>query len=259
MLCYKDFLKNKLLDGQRVDARLSLRSFASRIGVDSSTLSRVLNGERELPLYVAYKIKRKLGLEGEIADQFITSVLERVETNRKAKRVPTQGSLFNGDLDSDRYAEVISNHTMLSILALLNGGAGATLSYIVEKLALEEELASQLLKRLYHLGLVGFKEGKFLNLKSNLYTKDNVPSASIRKSHANLLRIASQKLEEVPVEERDFTSLKIKCNSKCIKEIRKEIRRFQKKVLNITATKFTGSDILELAIQVFPHTQTKGF
>ena len=65
-ISYRSVLRDALIEKQRKNPQLSLRSFAKAVGIQSSFLSMVLNGKRELSEETAAKLAEKLGFTEEL-------------------------------------------------------------------------------------------------------------------------------------------------------------------------------------------------
>ena len=254
MLEYRSFLQKAYENSIRLKECNSLRSFSKILGMSPSTLVRVLHEKRELPLAVAHQILPKLKLDSKEADHFMASVLgsrKKLSGSRKKKVF----FKYQGNLKQDKHAEVITNHDMLSILALFSSKLPRTVQTVVQKLEVSESQAEYMLKRLYLNGLIGFKNGEFFNIENGFSTSDQINSLVIKRSHLNLLDCAKSKLLTLPPELRDFTSLKIPCRLENIELAKKEIRKFQNRLFEILGAGQDSKDVVELAIQLFPQTR----
>lgn len=254
MLEYRDLLQKAYQKSLDTNESTSLRSFSKNLGISPSTLVRVLRKTRELPLAVAHQILPRLQLNTEESDRFMKSVLssrKSIPTVRKKKILFS----YKGNLQQNKHSEVITNHDMLNILALFSSQLPRTLQTVVDRLALSHTEAETLLKRLYHNGLIGFRNGEFFNIEEDYSTSDQVSSVVIRQSHLKLLDIAKNKLLSIPPDFRDFTSLKIPCRLENIDLAKKEIRKFQNKIYEILGTGSGAEHVVELAIQLFPQTK----
>ncbi len=231
----------------------SIRSFAKYIKVDSSSLIRLFNGKRELPLNSAHKVVDALNLKGEERDNFIRSVLSSQKKEPRSKN--TSSVKYVGNLKCEAHKPIITNHEALSILALFYTDLPKTLSTVMSKLSLDVEEAEQLLRRLYFARLIDFKDGSFYPTETWYSTTDGKHSETIRESHSNLLKIAQEKLKTTPVTQLDYTSMKIPCTHKSIDKVKKEIRSFQNKIFKILSEEQNKTDVFELAIQFFPQSK----
>ena len=254
MLEYRDLLQKAYQKSLDNNESTSLRSFSKNLGISPSTLVRVLRKTRELPLAVAHQILPRLQLNTEESDSFMKSVLS---SRKPLPAVRKKKILFSykGNLQQGKHSEVITNHDMLNILALFSSHLPRTLQTVVDRLSLTQSQAETLLKRLYHNGLIGFRNGEFFNVQEDYSTSDQISSSVIRQSHLNLLDIAKEKLLSIPPELRDFTSLKIPCRLDNIDLAKKEIRKFQNRLLEILGSGNSSEDVVELAIQLFPQTK----
>lgn len=231
----------------------SLNSYAKILEIDKSTLSRVLRGERELPLKLAHQLTNKLGLDKNNSDQFINAILNK-DTQKLKKSSESVDFSYSGNLDLQRHSDVIKDHTALNILTLLSSDLPPTIDTIVEKLNLSYENAEKVLKKLFFCGLIEFRNGKFCIKEEFLSTADEITSEAIQQSHVNLLEIVKEKVK-LPKEQRDFTSLKVACSLKNLNKAKKEIRKFQNRLIKILTDGEKKTDVVEIAIQLFPHSK----
>ena len=84
-------------------------------------------------------------------------------------------------------------------------------------------------------------------------TTEDVASEALKASHHDTLELAHKKLNEVPVELRDFSSMTVAVDQKKIPEVKAVIREFRQKMGELLKAG-NKSDVYQLAIQFFPLT-----
>ncbi|MBX9768551.1 MAG: hypothetical protein K2X47_14855 [Bdellovibrionales bacterium] len=72
---YRLFLKSFLSSRREENREFSLRAWARNVGVPPSTFSEVLNGRRHLPMDIAARVSRSLGVSHEERMQFLLLVI----------------------------------------------------------------------------------------------------------------------------------------------------------------------------------------
>lgn len=72
---YRVYLKEVLASRRKLNKDFSLRAWARNVGVPPSTFSEVLNGRRHLPMNIASKVARTLGLSNQEQMHFLLVVM----------------------------------------------------------------------------------------------------------------------------------------------------------------------------------------
>jgi len=224
---------------QRKNPAYSKRAFAKKLGLNSGTLSTLLQNKRKLTPAAATKLLERLGLE-ENQKTWIKAVLQ--EKNLKIPRTL---------LELDRF-EIIAHPVHLNALNLLRTkGSPQTTAWLAARLNLSPEEAEAITERLGRAGLVKKEKQKIIPTKEAVKTPENRPHHALRSFHKNSLAEAAEKLESVPVLLRDFSSITIPANPEKIDQVRELIRGFRDQVSFLLGAE-AGSEVYKLSVQFYP-------
>ncbi len=241
MRYWQQILKDELDLRKGKNHSYSLRSFAKHLDLSPAQLSQVMSGKRTLTPKIAEQICKKLGFKDLEKEKFIYSSLS-VESENDA--VSTQLAHDEFALISDWY-----HFAILSLAEVKNSKANPI--WVSKRLGISHIEAKEALERLIRLGIIEIKEGKINQIKKSLRTTTDVPSLAIRKYHHQNLKNASQKLEDVEVELREFTSITTAIDTKNILEAKKLINEFKRK-LSTLLEKGNPTEVYTFSAQLFP-------
>lgn len=226
-------LKVELETRQELNTAYSLRSFARFLETSPATLSQVISGKRQLGRKSQEKMLEKLGYR------------HNAPLNKKPKKeeIRIQEDLF----------ELIGHWYYFAILSLANlKGAKANPRWIASQLNITVEESNQAISRLERLGIIQINKDKsFQQISPPLKTTDEVPSMAIRNYHKSVLKMAQLKIDEVPVEKREYRAITISGNSKKLKRAKAIINEL-KELVSETLETGPSDTVYQLSIQLFP-------
>lgn len=246
-------IKDDLSLKQRTNPQYSLRAYAKYLGIDSSTLSKVLNGKRALSAKNSVEIANKLKLGPKERTLFLES-LYRLKTSIDKIEIKPFDDRFMLD---ESYFKVIAEWEHYALLSLFDiEDFDPTFSEIAERLDLTNNRAETVLGNLLTCGLVKNVGGKLVRCHDDIRTTEDVTSKALKQSHLEALEMGKQKLEEIDVELRDFSSTTLSVDLSKMTEAKTIIREFR---LKMTALLKDGdkSEVFQLAIQLYPLSKVK--
>ncbi|PCI26797.1 hypothetical protein COB52_05645, partial [Candidatus Kaiserbacteria bacterium] len=111
--------------------------------------------------------------------------------------------------------------------------------------------ANQALARLERMGLIEIERGKFNQATDSLRTTRDVPSGSIRRYHKGILGLAQNRLDQVDVKEREYSSITMSINTKNLAKAKELTQEYKEAMLELLEQ---GSldEVYQLSIQLFP-------
>jgi transcriptional regulator with XRE-family HTH domain len=237
-------LESEFAKAKAKNPAYSKRAFAKKLGLNSGTLSTLLQNKRKLNAAAAARLLDRLKLE-ENQKTWIKAVLE--EKNLKIPRAL---------LELDRF-EIIAHPVHLNALNLLRtSGSPQTIPWLATRLALAPEEAEAITERLDRAGLVKREKQKIIPTNEAVKTPENFPHHALRSFHKNSLAEAAEKLESVPVLLRDFSSITIPANPEKIEQVRELIRGFRDQVSFLLGAE-AGSEVYKLSVQFYPVAQNQ--
>lgn len=238
-------LRRELSESQARNPAYSIRALARRLGIGFGTLSMVLSGKRELSAKSAAKVLDRLDASPEVRGR----ILARAPNSRRAK---PQLPYATAQLSADQYY-VLSEWHYLAILNLIRTrGFESTPEHIAGRLGITVALARQSLDRLERTGLIRWQKDRLVRTRASLETTDGVRSAAVRRSHYQNLDRARVALDEVPVEERDFTWMTFAFRPDQLDAFRKRVREFQDRISEEFTMDSEATEVYRFATQFFP-------
>ena len=121
---------------------------------------------------------------------------------------------------------------------------------------------SEINKALQFLIKEGFiqrsSEGRFVATDNMIFSKDEVKSLAIRNYHRSMLDLAKEKLEDLPIEEREFGALTFVLPESGIQELKYKIKTFRSDLHTWAmqvANEQKGDVIAQVNIHMYPHTK----
>jgi uncharacterized protein (TIGR02147 family) len=99
-------------------------------------------------------------------------------------------------------------------------------------------------------------DGTWSKSHPNLSTTEDQCSRALRSAQIENLELAKEKLAEVPVELRDFSSITVAMDMARMSAIKHKIRAFRKDI-EFLAESGSSSEVYQLCVQFFPLSQTE--
>lgn len=248
-------LKESLSSRQRKNPAYSLRAFAKELEIDSSNLSAILQDKRSLPQKRAGFIARKLRLSPKESALFVASSLKK---QMAIDAIQVVQDAKNYLLD-EKYYKIISEWEYYAFLQLLNvKGFTSDFPWITARLNISDSRARLVVRDLLDLGFIKNDPKKgYIRATPSLETSENVESQALQEAHKDSLDIAKAKLDSIPVELRDFSSITMAINTQMLPEARAIIREFQEK-MHALLTKDSQDEVYQFSCQLFPLTTGGG-
>jgi len=126
--------------------------------------------------------------------------------------------------------------------------------WIAKRLNIRVDEANEALVRLERMGIVEIKGSRFKQISDPLKTTTDVPSSSIRRYHKGVLSLAQNKIDQVPIEKREFSTRTMAINTKYLGEAKKLVKEFKEDMTSLLE-EGTPDDVYQLSIQLFPLTE----
>ena len=249
---FRIYLQNEFLARCRKNERYSLSAFARFLGMDISTLAKVLKGQRPIRAQAIKRIGLKLGL-----NPFQISDFEKSSPRANAKNKTDETPANYQQLTLDAF-QVISDWYHYAILELIQlphfkGDAG----WIAKTLRItpaEVQIATERLLRLEMIEIT--PEGKWID-QSNGHTTtlgSNFTASAFKNLQRQILEKAIQALDEVPFEKRSQTSLTMAINPDRIPEAKKKLVEFQRGLNRFLGegARTESDEVYHLSLSLYP-------
>jgi uncharacterized protein (TIGR02147 family) len=236
---------------QRANPHYSLRAFARDIGIHPATLSQIINGKRRLPLKDSDQVIRKLNLGPRERNLFLESLKRNKTTLNKIRILENDDRLI---LD-ESYYKIIAEWEHYAVLELFNlTDFNRSKDEISQRLGLNPNRTEVVVSNLLNCRLLELNpDGSLNKVHSDVTTADDLVNQALRDSHRESLLLGCQKLEEIALELRDFSSLTLAIDMEKVPEVKLLIREFRKKITSLLKEGHKY-EVYQLAIQFYPLT-----
>jgi uncharacterized protein (TIGR02147 family) len=245
-------MKEALSLKQRQNPHYSLRAFARDMDVHPATLSQVFKGNRPLPLKNASRVVARLNLSPKEKTLFLESLygskvtLDQIKVDRSEERVM---------LDEAQH-KIIAEWEHYAVLTLFDlNDFKVTKENVTNRLHISPLRTEVVLTNLISSGLLQKnKNGVLAKTQSSVRTTEDVLSPALRASHKQTIEMGIQKLDQVAMELRDFSSTTLAVDLEKLPEVKTIIREFRQK-MSALLKEGTKTDVYQLAIQFYPLTE----
>jgi transcriptional regulator with XRE-family HTH domain len=218
----------------RSHERYSIRAFASYLELDSSLLSRILSGKKQVSEVKMNAISEKLGIESPAS------------RNSDAEFSSLSLDLFA--MVSDWYHYAILDLTMLKSFK-------PEPKWIAQKLGIQPHEAMSAVERLKRLGMLKIQGNKLVKGES-FYTNysEGQTSAALKEYQRQIIKKALLAIDNCPRERKDITSITIAANSRKLDLAKVKIKEFRRELCAFLEDGEKDS-VYHLALQLYPVTE----
>ena len=211
-------------------------------------LSEILNGTRVVSRKMAVKICDRL-----LLDPMDKAIVLKSFSEKRVTSTESEDATHYLKLSSDQF-KLMSEWYYFGILAFMKTAHfKSDVDVVAERLGLTRAQVNQALERMIRLNVIQVeKDGTWVRGEAGHRTSDDIVDLSVVKSHLETLELAKTALQELKIDERDFTALTLPLDYEDLPEAKKMIRKFQ----NEFAEKFLKGkkpkEVFRIAVQVFP-------
>lgn len=256
---FQDFLLSEFESRKTGNPRYSLRAYARDLGLAAPKLSEILREKCGLSEVAAHRLVPKLGLNSGEAMQF-TNLVASKHARSPAQRKKALENLHEAKLGSEIKEiqlgtfDLISEWHYNAILELTETvGFNSEIKWIAKRLNLSEESVARSIQQLLDLNLLARDQsGELYQTEKDLATPSNIPSLKIRMHHRQILSKAAEAINNVPINERDFSSVTFAVSEKTLNEAKVLIKEFRRKLVAKLSTTKPKERVYCLSIQLFP-------
>lgn len=244
-----EYIKADYLRACRANPQFSLRSYAKRLGVTPSELSKFMNGKREISYKKFLQISEALSLSPSLHQKYNPNVSNQTKAGVAA---------VYKSIDSDTF-DLISNWHYFAILELsrTKDFVGEA-SWIAQRLGLTEVQTKLSLEKLIRLGFIEVKpSGKWINKAGAMSTlEQKYTRIALRNQQSEFLEKSKAALEEISQDMRDHTSMTMAIDPTKIAEAKKLITKFRREISQYLE-QGSQTEVYNLSIGLFPLTKLK--
>jgi len=248
-------LREEFLRREKRNSSYSIRSFARALEIHPSTLSAVMKGRRPLPPKYAVSLASKLDLLPRQKENFVQSILTKqslLESLGLQDQIPKVDEKV---LEEEAHYKVISEWEHYTLFELLETpDCQSSSDWISLRLGISSARAKEITHRLIDTGLI-FRDGNFLRKsKTALRTSNDVNSQALQEAHQENLDLASEKLKNIPLEQREFNAAMVAMDPEQMPELKNIIRNFLKKIEK-KAAEGKPKEVFQICVQAYPMTK----
>lgn len=263
---YVDFLSAWFEYQKKNQYGFSYRSFNQRSGLKSPNyLNRVITRQRKLSEKFLPNIVEGLNLDENEAQYLKLMILIdkcKIETEREeliCKLITLRSEHCQGQLTKPML-HYLSHwyYPVIRELVILYQTIDARMLSNQIKPAVPIKEIKGCLDFLLKNEYIDVKKGKYVHTSPILTTGDEVVSDIVSHFHRETLMLTANELTNMPLEERDVSSLILALSEASFKKIKGEIQVFRKKLLQISEEEKKADRVYHVGFQLVPRSSTKG-
>ena len=264
---YRDFLKDYYERRKAEMPFYSYRMMGDKLGLDSSYLYRVLQKKQHLPAHALQAAKEILALSGREAEYFDLLFSAAVSKDRAKKEELMAKALSLRDVErhSLQAAELklLENWWIPAVRAYLdlNGGV-VNVKQIAKDICppITEDQVNEAIEILKEVGLVKkLASGRLALTDAHLTVGGPEKAQAVRKFQRQVLALASDSLDNVPVTERNVSTLTLSVDQSCFEDLGEMLREFRRLVQKRVDEAKNSDRVMQLSMAFYPVARKGGF
>lgn len=257
---YRDFLKSYYDKRKEEMPFYSYRMMGDKLGLDSSYLYRVLQKKQHLPAHALPAAKDILALAGRSAEYFdlLYSAAVSKDKGKREELMAKALALRDVDRHSLEAAElkVLRNWWILAVRAYLdmNGGV-VNVKQIAHDICppITEAQAEEAIEILKEVGLVKkLASGKLALTEAHLTAGGPEKASAVREFQKQVLGLASDALDNVPVAERNISTLTLSVDQSCFDDLGDMLREFRRLVQKRVDEVKNSDRVMQMSMAFYP-------
>ena len=258
---YRAYLRDRVSYERDRTPVFSNRYIVQKAGFKSPTaLKHVIDGKRNLSLESANRFAGALKIEGIHRHYFLTLVLfnQALTTEEREKYLNELSELKRTEvpsrLEEARY-EILSKWYHLVIREIVElpdfKNSPEWISHVlVPKISPVEVVES--LSLLRSLGLIEVDGGHMSAAEKTLVTDERVRSIKALEYHRQMIQNGMESMVRFTGDEREISGTTLRMNSNDVQNVKKLLKEFRKKMLNLAANGVESDQVYQLNFQFFP-------
>jgi uncharacterized protein (TIGR02147 family) len=257
---YRQYLNDLVQEMRRRNKMLSLRAIAARIGINSGTLVRILNNERNIskkliPAFASFlRLKNKESLYFSILVEF-----NQARDNEKRRNLYDQLIMFRNEyrkpVNPDAY-EFYEQWYYTVIRELLHFFPFTDDFEGLAKMVQPEITANQAKKAVAVLQRIGFikktEDGCFKPDQGFITTGKTWRSVAIEIFQKTMMENGVTALDRFPREKRDFSTMTMRFSDEGYKKVRQILKRTREEIAHIEEEDKAANQVFQINMQLFP-------
>lgn len=256
-----EFLKDAWNKKRAFNKNFTVRAWASQLGISGhANFHQMINGKRPIPKKYALDIAKSLSLSPKEAMYFETLIdFKKARTLKlkahysdRLKELAPGPKLNLHEIESFRYLKNPLNGAIIELTSLKDFKCDPL--WIKERLTLPATIneIKKSLELMLSLNLIKEDDGKLKPTHKHLYTKQDVSNEALREYHKNIMKHATQEIENQDVTEREFNASAFGIKKEDMPKAKERIREFmQNFIKEFESDHGQAEEIYQLGIQFF--------
>jgi len=247
MIDFQTYLQSELLRRKKLNSKYSLRAFARDLDVEVSSLSKIMRGKRKVSHALFGQMTARLG----VSDSDIIT-LNQGEFFGLGQATPTYANI------SDEVAEVMADWLHFAILELTRVRFfEGNLNWIALTLGEPVYKVKWAVERLQKTGYLLIKEDGTWVDSSEYITSivPNLTSQTKMRVQSEILERAIRSIHQIPLQDRDNTSVTMAIDLSKLAEARALIKKFRRQLCKLLTEQPNHDEVYQLGIALYPLTQ----
>jgi uncharacterized protein (TIGR02147 family) len=236
-------LRDEFEELKKKNGRYSLRAFAHRLKVSPSALSQMMSGKLkwELSAERAQELLLRLSLSDAQKTRLLTLMGRPFQRERKNVDVKD----FSIILD-ETYPTVLACHDLPK--------EERTVEKIGRRIGVHPEDVGRVIDELVKKGYLkrNYVDDVIESTPEYWAAGDGPPQQIIRQYHKKNMLLAAKMVDQIPCEERHFSSMTFVGRMGQLENLRQEIRNFQEKVMNLMNQDDQNDEVFRFSVCLFP-------
>ncbi len=255
---YHEILTTEFERRKFANSSYSLRAFARDLGLSAPRLSQLMAKKSGLSPESAKELAEKLKLSPDMTNWFCDSAgatfarnaKEKAEFSKRVAQYKREAKKF-GEIHLE-YFKVIADWFHFAILELtyLEDFENST-AWMATKLGITKAEVITAVERMKKLGLLTEKNGKLIDTFKFLATPSDVPSVALRKFNAQLMKKATEALNDQDVLQREISSNIFSVDKTKLPEFKDRIREFRRDMERFASEAKDKNSVYCLGMQFF--------
>ncbi|MBN1576680.1 MAG: TIGR02147 family protein [Chitinispirillaceae bacterium] len=259
---FREYIRAAVKEKRYKNPRYSYRCAASRIGIRSGTLTRILNGSRHVGPELLPKLIDYLGLKRREAEYFslligfdsIKDENRRRQCYRDLLRMRSERNTLIPE-ENHQFFEQWYHVALFELMRIVKKGDDpARLSSLFIP-PLSESKIRKAMEVLRRLGYIRQDSEKgTLTTEPFLTTGDTWESVAIHAFQVAVSELAAKALDTIPKEERDFSTLTMALSAEAFEKVREVVKRARAEIAVIERECSDPQRVYQINFQCFPLT-----
>ena len=246
-----EIVRAEYLKRKRRNSHYSMRAFAKALDIPSGRLSEILAKKRRITEKMGLHIADKLALSPVERQSFLKTICSEKASKKEKQQGHRDYQLPNFDnfyFTSDWY-----HYGILALLRTKNFKPCSR--WIAQRLGISKLEIEEAMDRMVRLQVLEKTDEGWQRKIGTIKTTEDIPSAALKKAHMETLERAILSLDDVPVQERDLSSVTIACNPNRLAEAKDRIRKFRRELADFLESSEDKTEVYELSLQLVPLTR----